>query len=68
MEKKRRNRVRQTTSLSFMLSQLAQSARARAAAVSPGLDRESLLRKAHEADRAMEMEHLVTTPGIDLPR
>ena len=68
MEKKRRNRGRQTTSLTFRLTQLADGARARAAALPPGLEREGLLRKAREADQALEMEHLVTTPGIDLPR
>jgi len=67
VEKKRRNRVKQTTSLTFRLAQLAEAARSRAAALPAGAERQRLLKKAREADRAIEIEHLVTTPGIELP-
>ena len=66
MEKKR-NRAKQATSLTFRLGQLAEAARARASILPPGPERERMLRKAREAESAIAIEQLVTTPGIALP-
>ena len=65
---KHRNRFKQTTSLSFRLGQLAEAARERAVILPPGPERERMLRKAREAERAIEIEQLVATPGLELPQ
>lgn len=64
---KKRNRVKQATSLTFRLGQLAETARVRASILPPGPERERMLRKAREAERAIAIEKLVTTPGTELP-
>ncbi|MHC2433298.1 hypothetical protein [Bradyrhizobium sp. USDA 4451] len=64
---KKRNRVKQTTSLTFRLGQLAEAARARASILPPGAERERMLRKAREAESAIAIEKLVTSPGTELP-
>ncbi|WP_245284830.1 hypothetical protein [Bradyrhizobium sp. th.b2] len=64
---KRRNRFKQTTSLSYRLIQLAQAARTRAASLPPGEERDRFLRKAYEADRALQMEELLSTAAGVMP-
>ncbi|MHC2334403.1 hypothetical protein [Bradyrhizobium sp. USDA 4454] len=67
MEKKRRNRVKQTTSLTFRLLKLAETARIRASSLPPGAERERMLSKSLEARRALEIEKFLATPGAALP-
>ncbi|WP_426435574.1 hypothetical protein [Bradyrhizobium genosp. P] len=63
----KRKRIKQATSLSSRLFQLAIAAKAKASELPPGRDRELLLKKAREAERAVQIEQLLTTPGQDLP-
>ena len=51
MEKKRRNRIKQTTTLTFRLIQLADAAHARAAILPPGPERERMMKKARSRAR-----------------
>ncbi|MBR0871389.1 hypothetical protein JQ633_13560 [Bradyrhizobium tropiciagri] len=67
MDKKRRNRVKQNTSLAFRLRQLADAASEKANALPLGRERERLLKKVREAQRALEVEAFLKTPGADFP-
>jgi hypothetical protein len=66
MTKKPRSRTMQTMPLADRLLQLAEAARAKAIVLPPGAEREKWLRKAHEAERAAQIERLLLTPGADL--
>jgi hypothetical protein len=58
--KRKRNRAKQTTSLQARLISLAQYARDRASSISPGDEREKLLRQAAQAERAAELNEALS--------
>ncbi|RZN30542.1 hypothetical protein CWO90_19930 [Bradyrhizobium sp. Leo121] len=58
--KRKRNRAKQTTSLQERLISSAEEARARARHLSPGAEREKLLRKARQAARAAELDEVLS--------
>ncbi|MGY2849168.1 hypothetical protein ACVMDN_006422 [Bradyrhizobium sp. USDA 4510] len=64
---KRRNRFKQTTTLAYRLIQLEEAARARASHLPPGTERERLLKKAREAERAVQIDQWLATPGAEPP-
>ncbi|MCC8935032.1 hypothetical protein H8A99_00570 [Bradyrhizobium sp. Arg68] len=62
MKKKRRNRVKQTTSLEARLSLEAQRLRNKAYHMPLGSARELLFRRARQMDEAREMSEVLTLP------
>ena len=58
----RRHRFKQTSPLSERLESLARLARDRAAGAAPGVEREQLLKRAREAERAMQIDQWLTAP------
>ncbi|MGY3618377.1 hypothetical protein ACVJGD_004573 [Bradyrhizobium sp. USDA 10063] len=58
--KRKRNRAKPTTSLQERLIGLAQYARDRARDMSPGEEREKLLRQARQAERAAELNEALS--------
>ena len=65
---KKRNRRKQTTSISERLLEAAADARAQASLLSPGRLRQELLRKAREAETAAHLNDWLTSPGLRPPR
>jgi len=63
----KRRRFKQKTSLSDRLASFAKSARERAAQLTPGVERDDLLRKARQADTASHLEEWVNSPGLQPP-
>jgi hypothetical protein len=64
----KRRRFKQTTSLSDRLASFAKSARERAAQLTPGIERDDLLRKARQADTASDLDEWVSSPGLQPPK
>ncbi|MBR0797417.1 hypothetical protein JQ615_18680 [Bradyrhizobium jicamae] len=63
MEKKRRNRAKQTTSLNYRLHQLIKSARRRAENLPvDSMERAYLLKKAGQAEQAVRMADFLSAP------
>lgn len=62
-----RRRVRQATSLKERLMAFAQDARAKAAELKPGIERDDMLRKARQADTALHLDEWANSPGLKPP-
>ena len=67
IETVRRSRTKQERSLEESLKQMAEKARADAATLSPGPERDALLRKARQADTASHMNDWINSPGLKPP-
>ena len=65
---KHRRRVKQTQSLKDRLLDRLQSLREEARLMRPGLERESLLRKARQAETAAHMDEWLRSPGLVPPK
>ena len=65
---RKRRRFKQSQSLHERLQAFAEDARARAAGLPPGTEREQLLRKAREADTASHIEGWVNSPAVQSPK
>ncbi len=63
MTVKRRRRFKQTDSLETRLSQFAQDMRERAESEPPGDTRSELLKRAHNADQAIDLERQLREQG-----
>ena len=64
----KRRRFKQSQSLKQRLQSFAQDARARAAGLPPGIERDPLLRKAREADTASHIEEWVNSSSLQSPK
>ena len=65
----RRRRVKQTTSLDERLAEQARQIRTQAEALPHGSrERQSLVRKARQADTASHMKEWLTSPGLQPPK
>ena len=62
-----RRRFTQTTSLEERLAQEAERLREQAKELPHGLDRETLLRKARQAETGSHMSEWLTSPGLRPP-
>jgi len=62
-----RKRIKQTTSLHERLNERARELRDRARNLFPGAERERLLRMAHQAEEAAQLNLWVTSPGLVPP-
>jgi hypothetical protein len=65
---KKRNRRKQTKSISERLLEAAADARAQASLLAPGRLRQQLLRKAREAETAAHLNDWLTSPGLRPPK
>jgi hypothetical protein len=63
-----RRRFKSTDPLSVRLATFAQDARAEAAKLSPGIERDELLRKARQADTASHLDEWANSPGLQPPK
>jgi hypothetical protein len=63
---KRRRRLRQTTSLKDRLTAWAKEIREQANQLSPGPERDRLLKKASQADTASQLDEWVDSPGLQI--
>jgi hypothetical protein len=63
----KRRRFKQINSLEERLAQEAERLREQAKKVGPGFRRESLLRKAREAENGLHLSEWLTTPGLRPP-
>jgi hypothetical protein len=63
-----RRRFKQTKSLQQRLSEEATSLRAQAKLLEPGVLRETLLRRARQADTASHMDEWLRSPGLQPPK
>lgn len=63
----RRRRIRHETSFEMRLANAARQAREAAQSLPPGLDRETLLRKAMACDTAAQINEWISSPGTALP-
>jgi hypothetical protein len=61
-------RTKHTKSFSERLAQDAEEARARAETVSPGPERDALLRRARQADTAMHLNDWLSSSGLQPPK
>jgi len=64
----KRNRRRQTTPFDERLQRAAREAREAARQLPPGPDRDSLLKKAGQAETACRINEWLTSPGLRSPR
>jgi hypothetical protein len=63
-----RRRFKQSRSLKDRLIAFAAEARNKAAQLTPGTEREDLLKKARQADTAAHLVELVNSPGLQPPK
>jgi hypothetical protein len=61
-------RIKQTTSLKERLASFAKEVRAKALQLPPGAERDSLLKKASQADTAAHLEERANSPGLQPPK
>lgn len=61
---KKRRRFKQETSLEERLAREAQRWREQASSLPPGQERETLLKKARQADTAVHVSDWVSVPGL----
>jgi len=66
MEKRRRDQ--QAQSFKDRLSAFAKEARAKAAELAPGIERDDMLRKARQADTAAHLNDWANSPGQQPPK
>jgi hypothetical protein len=64
----KRRRFKQTDSLQVRLAAFAQDARAEAAKLPLGTEREEMLRKASQADTAAHIDEWCNSPGLQPPK
>jgi hypothetical protein len=64
---KRRRRVKQTVSLRDRVADYAKSLRDKASSMPPCETREDLLKRAHKADVAVQLEAWISSPGLRPP-
>jgi len=64
----KRRRLEQALSLKDRLAAFAKAARARAAKLAPGVERDHLLHKAGQADTASRLDEWANSPGLKPPR
>ena len=62
-----RRRFKHATSLDERLGDEVKRLRAKASLLSPGLERDELIRKARRAETAMHMNDWLTSPGLKPP-
>ncbi len=62
-----RRRIKQTQSLEERLAEQAKRLREEAKAALPGIERESLLRRARQAETGSHMSELLRSPGLKPP-
>jgi hypothetical protein len=60
----KRRRFKQTDSLQVRLAAFAEDARAEAAKLPPGIERDDMLRKASQADAAAHLDEWANSPGL----
>ncbi|MBR0897342.1 hypothetical protein JQ616_20495 [Bradyrhizobium tropiciagri] len=63
----KRRRFTQTESLQQRLASFAEAARAEAATLSPGPERDALLKKARQADTASHLDDWARSKGLQAP-
>jgi hypothetical protein len=63
-----RRRTKETTSLKERLAFFAREVRAKASALPPGAERDTLLKKASQADTAAHLEEWANSPGLQPPK
>lgn len=63
-----RRRFKQTTFLKDRLTTFAKKARAKAARLAPGIERDGALLKARRADTASHLNRWINSPGLRPPR
>ena len=61
-------RIKQTTSLKERLASFAKEVRAKALRLPPGAEKDSLLKKASQADTAAHLEEWANSPGLQPPK
>jgi hypothetical protein len=64
----RRRRFKQTTSLKERLVSFAKEVRNKASRLPPGFERDTLLKKASQADTAAHLEEWANSPGLQPPK
>jgi hypothetical protein len=64
---KKRRRYKQILSLDERLQQMAHAARIAAARLPRGVERDSMLKKAHQAELARDINNSLTLPGPASP-
>lgn len=63
-----RRRFKSNDPLQVRLAAFAKDARAEAARLPPGSEREDLLRKARQADTAYHLDEWANSPGLQAPK
>ncbi|MHC2336807.1 hypothetical protein [Bradyrhizobium sp. USDA 4454] len=64
----KRRRFTQTESLQQRLAAFAEAARAEAAKLAPGAERDALLKKARQADTASHLDDWAASKGLQAPK
>ncbi len=64
---KTRRRFKQTLTLETRLTDWAMQIREQAAKLRPGTERESLIRKARQAETAARLNEWINSPGLQAP-
>ncbi|SFI87380.1 hypothetical protein [Bradyrhizobium sp. Gha] len=65
---KKRNRTRPALSLQERLTRFTEDARAAAENLPAGTERHTLLQKVRDGEAAVEMERLLSQPGLPYPK
>jgi O-succinylbenzoate synthase len=63
----KRRRFKQTENLTARLQRFARDVRAEASALPPGLERDTLLKKARQAETASHIDEWINSPGLQAP-
>jgi hypothetical protein len=63
-----RRRIKQTISLKERLASFAKEIRAKASRLPPGVERDTLLKKASQADTASHLDEWANSPGLQPPK
>jgi hypothetical protein len=63
-----RRRFNQETPLQDRLAKFAQEMREKAEQLTPGLERDDMLRRARQADTAMHLDDWANSPGLQPPK
>jgi hypothetical protein len=64
----KRNRSKPLASFAERLNAFAKDARAEAAKLPPGIERDDMLRKARQADTASHLDDWANSPGLQPPK
>jgi hypothetical protein len=65
---KRRRRFKQAASFKDRVAAFADSLREKAAKMAPGVERDDLLKRAHQADTALHLVDWANSSGLQPPR